>query len=266
LIKTVIAMAKDMKGIPDLDDIVFSLRNKEYGGYVLRKSYNRNVLISLLTGIIIIATIVITPFLKARALDTRQKRSERLVEIKLENLDQPVDQVIAPPPPPPPTEIVQQQKYVPPQVVDSIKPEDVVSLMTADQAQEEVTNEEVVEVVQQNKEEVQETEAEPEPFLSVEEMPEPPGGVEALFRYIAANTVYPEIAKENNIQGKVYVRFCVTSTGTIEQVSVTRSVDPGLDAEAIRVVKTFPKFKPGKQSGKPVPVWFNIYINFKLDG
>jgi protein TonB len=258
-------MAQAPERIPDLDDIVFNKRNKEYGGYVLRKAYNRNVSISLLTGILIIATIVIAPFLKARALETQQKRAERQVEIKMENLDQPADQIVVPPPPPPPADIVQQQKYIPPQVVDSIKPEDVMGLMTADQAQVEVKNEEVVEVVQQKKEEVEEAEAEPEPFLSVEEMPEPPGGIEGLFKYIAANTVYPELAKENNIQGKVYVRFCVTSTGTIDQVSITRSVDPGLDAEALRVVKTFPKFKPGKQSGKPVPVWYSVYINFKLD-
>jgi len=255
-----------MEKIPDFDDIVFISRNKEYGGYMLRKGYNRIVSVSLLAGIILIATAIIAPFMKARALETRQKRSERQVEIKMENLDQPLDQVIVPPPPPPPADIAQQQKYIPPQVVDSIKPEDVVSLMTADQAQVEVTNEEAIEVIEQSKEEVQEAEAEPEPFLSVEEMPEPPGGIEGLFKYIAANTVYPELAKENNIQGKVYVRFCVTSTGTIEQVSITRSVDPGLDAEAIRVVKTFPKFKPGKQSGKPVPVWYTIYINFKLAG
>jgi protein TonB len=219
-----------------------------------------------LAVVILISMAIIAPFMKARALESSQRRAERQVEIKMENLDQPLEQVVVPPPPPPPADIVQQQKYIPPQVVDSIKPEDVVSFMTADQAQLKVTNEEVLEVVEQNKEEVQETDAEPEPFLSVEEMPEPPGGIEGLFKYIAATTVYPELARENNIQGKVYVRFCVTATGTIDQVSIMRSVDPGLDAEAIRVVKTFPKFKPGKQSGKPVPVWYNIYINFKLDG
>ena len=137
--------------------------------------------------------------------------------------------------------------------------------MTADQAQVEVTNEEVVEVVQQVKEEVQEVMSEPEPFLSVEEMPEPPGGTKGLFKYIAENTKYPTIAEENNIQGKVFVRFCVTSKGDIGKISIFKGVDPALDAEALRVVKTFPKFKPGKQAGIPVDVWFTVYINFELE-
>jgi len=136
--------------------------------------------------------------------------------------------------------------------------------MTADQAQTEVTNKEVVEVVQQVKEEVQEAEAEQTPFVVVEEMPMFPGGDPALLAYIAANTQYPEIAKENNIQGKVIVRFCVTSKGGVNQVSVLKGVDPELDKEAIRVVTTLPPFKPGKQGGKPVPVWYMVPIAFTL--
>jgi protein TonB len=219
----------------------------------------------LLIGILIIATAIITPYLNAKASENRTKRAERQVVVKMENLDQPNQQVAPPPPPPPPpTDVVQQQRYVPPQVVDSIKPEDVKQLMTADQAQTEVTNKEVVEVVQQVKEEVQEAEAEQTPFVVVEEMPMFPGGDPALLAYIAANTQYPEIAKENNIQGKVIVRFCVTSKGGVNQVSVLKGVDPELDKEAIRVVTTLPPFKPGKQGGKPVPVWYMVPIAFTL--
>jgi protein TonB len=258
-------MAKEKINAPDFDDIVFEVRNKEYGAYKLRKKYNRTVLIALLVGIIILATAVITPYLNAKALVNRSKRAERQVVVKMENLDQPNQQVAPPPPPPPPpTDVVQQQRYVPPQVVDSIKPEDVKQLMTADQAQTEVTNKEVVEVVQQVKEEVQEAEAEQTPFVVVEEMPMFPGGDPALLAYIAANTQYPEIAKENNIQGKVIVRFCVTSKGGVNQVSVLKGVDPELDKEAIRVVTTLPTFKPGKQGGKPVPVWYMVPIAFTL--
>jgi len=258
-------MAKDSKRIPNFDDIVFEIRNKEYGAYVLRKNYSRNVIISLLIGIIILATTIITPYLNAKALGNRQKRAERQVSIKLENLDTPNEQVAPPPPPPPPpTDVVQQQRYVPPVVVDSIKPEDVKQLMTADQAQTEVTNKEVVEVVQQVKEEVQEADPEATPFVVVEEMPMFPGGDPALLKYIADHTTYPEIAKENNIQGRVIVRFCVTSKGGVSQVSVMKGVDPELDKEAIRVVNTLPAFKPGKQGGKPVPVWYMVPITFAL--
>jgi periplasmic protein TonB len=258
-------MAKEKINAPAFDDIVFEARNKEYGAYKLRKRYNRNMTIALLIGILIIATAIITPYLNAKASENRSKRAERQVVVKMENLDQPNQQVAPPPPPPPPpTDVVQQQRYVPPQVVDTIKPEDVKQLMTADQAQTEVTNKEVVEVVQQVKEEVQEAETEQQPFVVVEEMPMFPGGDPALLAYIAANTQYPEIAKENNIQGKVIVRFCVTSKGGVNQVSVLKGVDPELDKEAIRVVTTLPTFKPGKQGGKPVPVWYMVPIAFTL--
>ena len=167
------------------------------------------------------------------------------------------------PPPPPPADVVQQQKYVPPVVVDSIKPEEVKQFMTADQAQVEVKNEEVVEVVEV-KEEVKEEDPEATPFVVVEEMPMFPGGDVELLKYIGANTVYPEVAKENNIQGRVIVRFCVTSKGGVSQVSILKGVDPELDKEAIRVVNTLPAFKPGKQGGKPVPVWYMVPITFTL--
>jgi len=114
------------------------------------------------------------------------------------------------------------------------------------------------------KEEIQEEEAEPEPFVVVEEMPMFPGGEVALLQYLGDHTNYPEVAKENNIQGRVIVRFCVTSKGGVSQVSVLKGVDPELDEEAMRVVSTLPAFKPGKQGGKPVPVWYMVPITFTL--
>jgi protein TonB len=258
-------MEKNLNKAPAFDDIVFEGRNQEYGAYKLRKKYSRNVIISLCIGIIILGTAVITPYLNAKALERSSKRTERTVEIKMENLDQPTETVAPPPPPPPPpAETVQQARYVPPVVVDSVKPEDNVKLMTADEAQVEVKNQEVVEDVQPVKEEVQQEEAEAEPFVVVEEMPMFPGGEKALLDFIAAHTQYPEVAKENNIQGKVIVRFCVTSKGTVDRVSILKGVDPELDKEAIRVVETLPPFKPGKQGGKPVPVWYMVPINFTL--
>jgi protein TonB len=259
-------MAKEKIIAPPFDDIVFEVRNKEYGAYRLRKKYNRNVLIATLAGVIIIATAIITPYLNAKAIESRTKRTERQVEIKMENLDQPTDVVAPPPPPPPPPqEAVQQAKYVPPVVVDSVKPEETVQLMTADDAVVEVQNEDVnLQVIEQVKEEVQEEEVEPEPFVVVEEMPMFPGGETALLQYIADHTEYPEIAKENNIQGRVIIRFCVTSKGGVAMVSILKGVDPELDAEAVRVVESLPAFKPGKQGGKPVPVWYSVPITFTL--
>jgi periplasmic protein TonB len=257
-------MATEKLKAPAFDDIVFETRNKEYGAYKLRTKYNRTVMWALLVGVVIIATAVITPYLNAKALENSKRRAERQVEIKMENLDQPNEQVAPPPPPPPPpSDVVQQQRYVPPVVVDSIKPEDVQNIMTADDAQVEVKDQEVVEVVEV-KEEVQEAEPEEIPFVVVEEMPMFPGGDAELLKYIAEHTTYPDIAKENNIQGRVIVRFCVTAKGGVSQVSILKGVDPELDAEAIRVVNTLPAFKPGKQGGKPVPVWYMVPITFTL--
>jgi len=258
-------MVKERIRAPVFDDIVFEHRNKEYGAYRLRKKYNRNVIIALFISVVIMAAAIIIPYLNAKALESRQKRAERQVNIQMENLDQPNETVAPPPPPPPPPQdVAQQARYVPPVVVDSIKPEETQQLMTADEAQVEIRDDEVIEVVEEVKEEVQEEEPEPEPFVVVEEMPMFPGGESALLAYIAEHTNYPEIAKENNIQGKVIVRFCVTSKGGVNQVSILKGVDPELDKEAIRVVNSLPTFKPGKQGGKPVPVWYSVPINFQL--
>jgi TonB family protein len=118
-------------------------------------------------------------------------------------------------------------------------------------AQSEVTNE-VIE------------ETETKPFVVVEQMPMFPGGDIALLKYIAENTSYPETAKVNNIQGRVVIRFCVMANGGISQVSVLKGVSTELDYEAMRVVKTLPAFNPGRQDGKPVPVWYMVPITFTL--
>jgi TonB family protein len=102
------------------------------------------------------------------------------------------------------------------------------------------------------------------PYVAVEEMPVFPGGDAELLNYIAQNTVYPENAKRNQIQGRVIVRFCVTAKGNVNKISILQGVDPELDAEAMRVTKTLPTFKPGRQSGKDVPVWYMVPITFTL--
>ena len=107
-------------------------------------------------------------------------------------------------------------------------------------------------------------EPEKEPFVVVEEMPSFPGGDLALLKYIGENTTYPETSKTQNIQGRVIIRFCVTEKGGISQISVIKGVSPELDAEAMRVVKTLPDFKPGRQGGIAVPVWYMVPITFTL--
>ncbi|HRW85055.1 MAG TPA: M56 family metallopeptidase [Bacteroidales bacterium] len=110
------------------------------------------------------------------------------------------------------------------------------------------------------------SDAEPEPFVVVEEMPMYPGGDSVLLRHIAMNTTYPEAAKNAGTQGRVIVRFCITSAGTVDKISVLKGVSPELDKEAIRVVSTLGTFKPGRQAGVNVPVWYMVPITFALSG
>jgi TonB family protein len=141
----------------------------------------------------------------------------------------------APPPPPPPVSEMKQ----------GIQSTDV----------KEVLMEKTVTV---------EEEAQKEIFVVVEEMPVFPGGDEALMKFINNNVQYPTSAKEKRITGRVIIRFAVMAKGNIDNVSVLKSVDAELDAEAIRVVKSLPVWTPGQQGGKPVNVWYSVPISFLL--
>lgn len=101
--------------------------------------------------------------------------------------------------------------------------------------------------------------------LFPQQMPEFPGGMKSLNRWLSMNIKYPEPAQEMNIAGRVYLSFVVDRDGSISKISVTKGVDPLLDNEAIRVINTMPKWKPGLQNGKPVRVAYNIFITFQLN-
>ena len=125
----------------------------------------------------------------------------------------------------------------------------------------------VPEVVEMNTEEQAPEETEPQSkkvYNSVEQMPEFPGGAAGLMRYLQENIKYPPEAAKNNIEGRVIVQFIIDETGQVGEVKVVRPVSDELDAEAVRVVKTLPKFEPGRQDGEAVSVWYNLPIVFKL--
>jgi TonB family protein len=102
-------------------------------------------------------------------------------------------------------------------------------------------------------------------FAFVEQMPEYPGGMSALMKFIQTNVVYPQIERDLGVQGKVIVRFVVMENGSVDSIKVVQKVSPLLDAQAIRVVKLFPKFKPGYQQGKAVRVYYNLPFVFRFD-
>ena len=159
-----------------------------------------------------------------------------------------------PPPPPPPA--VQEVEVL--NVVEDDVEVETIEINTEDDKDVEVVIAPPVEApVEEEEEEVI--------FVVVESMPEFPGGQQALFKYLAENVKYPVIAQENGIQGRVICQFVVNKDGSIvDVVAVRSSGEPSLDKEAIRVIKSMPKWKPGKQRGKPVRVKYTVPVNFRL--
>ena len=159
-----------------------------------------------------------------------------------------------PPPPPPPAV---QEVEVLNVVEDNVETESIEVNAEDDKAEEVVIAAPVEAPVEEEEEEVV--------FVVVESMPECPGGQQALFKYLSENVKYPVIAQENGIQGRVICQFVVNKDGSIVDVEVVRSGgDPSLDKEAVRVIKSMPKWKPGKQRGKAVRVKYTVPVNFKL--
>ena len=163
----------------------------------------------------------------------------------------------------------EQPKQAPPPP-EAPKVEEVLEIMDNDSEVEESTiqasddTQAAVEVkytpVEVEEEEVEEQQI----FQVVEEMPEFPGGMGECMKFLGKNIKYPTISQENGVQGRVIVQFVVNRDGSIVDPVVVRGVDPYLDKEALRVIKTMPKWKPGKQRGKAVRVKFTVPVMFKL--
>ena len=162
-------------------------------------------------------------------------------------------QETTPPPPPPPVQEVEVLN-----VVEGDVETESIEINTEDDKDVEVVIAAPVEApVEEEEEEVV--------FVVVETMPESPGGQQALFKYLSENVKYPVIAQENGIQGRVICQFVVNKDGSIVDVEVVRSGgDASLDKEAVRVIKSMPKWKPGKQRGKAVRVKYTVPVNFRL--
>jgi protein TonB len=178
-----------------------------------------------------------------------EKTDYSLGQLQMDDLEEEIipitKQEVKPPPPPPP----------PPEVIEIV--EDEVEIENEIEIEDTESDEdEEIEIEEEDDEEF---------FMVVENMPEFPGGDLGLMKYIQKNVKYPAIAKEYNITGKVYVSFIVDKSGKVTNVKIVRGVDKNLDAEAVRVVKSLPKYKPGKQRGKAVRVMFTIPINFTLN-
>ena len=101
--------------------------------------------------------------------------------------------------------------------------------------------------------------------IIIDPMPEFPGGIEKLREFLSENISYPGSARKDSVEGKVFVLFLIDKKGKAQNFQVKKGVRTDLNNEALRVVKKMPRWKPGEQNGKPVPVWYTIPINFQLN-
>lgn len=263
-------------------DIVFEGRNKEYGAYDLRKNSakhtNRAVLIGGLLFIAAFAVPMISKYLKSTDSEADQQQKIKETEVVLAT-PPPVDKELPPPPPPvePPPPRVDQVRFPPPvvkpdeQVVEE-EPPTIKDLEKADPGQKTLKGDPDAQIQIENpvygEGPVNQvvTEDSNEIFTNVEVFPDFPGGMEAFYKFLGKNLVYPPMSKENNIQGRVTVNFVVEKDGSLTDIKVLRGVPGGEDLgqEAIRILKKSPKWKPGVQNGRPVRVSYSVPIMFQL--
>jgi periplasmic protein TonB len=256
----------------DFDEITFEHRNKDYGAYLIRKRYNFNVLISLLIGSLIVIIIVLIPFLQTIGdrHDISQKARIRYVEVKMEKMEPPKEDIYIPPaPPPPPPNTQPNIKYVAPVVVDSVLPTEKPLPSVAEIQASDPANDRLVASGSGSGDELitgQEGEKSDEPFMMVELMPTfKGGGIEKFRDWVQKRTIYPVMAQDNGIQGKVYLTFVVERDGTVTNVKIVKGVDKLLDDESIKAIESSPKWTPGLQRGRPVRVRFTINLVFAFN-
>lgn len=267
----------------DWVDLVFEGRNKAYGAYRLRKSTTKRNILAMVAVVILLVVAFIILTVKNFVDEQRAKVAMTQVA-ELTNYDQPKKKA----------EVKQKKVEVEPERVvervkssikftapvikkdDEVKPDE--ELKTQDELMSTKTaigtfdvkgNDDANGEVLKAKEVI----AEPEPpkheeenkvFDIVEQQPLFPGGPTALMKYLSENTKYPVVAQENGVQGRVTVQFVVEKDGSISDVHVLRGVDPSLDKEAVRVVKSMPRWTPGKQNGITVRVNYRVPVLFRL--
>lgn len=278
-----IAMNTSQMPKPDFLDVLFHSRNKDYGAYDLRRQYDRRVRNSVATmaGIVLLCV--------GGYLWSANSKAAEVVE-------KPViftpDMIEAPPPeervtPPPPVRNVEppaqaaSAQHVDPRIVedDKVPPEE--ELKAIEELKDVAISTKTVDgepgadfenpfegngtghtVIEPPKEEKPEA-----PLTFVEINPEFPGGPDALNKWLGNQMRYPHLAAENGIEGTVFARFVVSADGSISNVEITgaNKLGGGCEEEALRVIKKMPKWKPGRQNGRNVAVWFNLPIRFKLN-
>ena len=267
----------------DWVDLVFEGRNKAYGAYRLRKSTTKRNILAMVAVVIllIVAFIILTVknFVDEQRAKvamtqvaelTNYKQPEKTAEVKQKKVEVEPERVVE--------RVKSSIKFTAPVIKkdEEVKPDE--ELKTQDELMSTKTaigtfdvkgNDDANGEILKAKEVI----AEPEPpkheeenkvFDIVEQQPLFPGGPAALMKYLSENTKYPVVAQENGVQGRVTVQFVVEKDGSISDVHVLRGVDPSLDKEAVRVVKSMPRWTPGKQNGITVRVNYRVPVLFRL--
>ena len=263
-------------------DLVFEGRNKAYGAFELRQSSPKRHNIAMII-IIVVAVIAFSVPALIRFV-TPEKVEEAMTEVttlsKLPEAEVKKNEDLKPlapethPPPPLKSSIkftapvikkdeeVSEEDEIKSQ--DELAKNDKVAISIADvKGNDEINGADIADFKEVVRPEAPKEEKEV-PYQAVEQMPQFPGGDAELMKYIQDHLKYPVIAAENGIQGRVIVRFVVSKTGEIQDVTVLRGVDSSLDKEAVRVIKSMPKWIPGKQNGNNVAVYFTVPVMFKL--
>jgi periplasmic protein TonB len=253
------------------NNIVFEGKNKAYGAYFLRKNHNTTLAKALFFTSLFFALGVGMPKI-IEFLNSGEEDVE--VPLLITNVDltppPPLDKTEPPPPPPPPPPAIETIKFTPPVVTDDevvddpppVQTEDLPQISTVTQegdgSDDVIIPDEIGNgVVQPVEEEI---------FTIVEQRAEFPGGEQELMNYLSKNIKYPAMEADNGISGRCVLNFIVEKDGSITNVKVVRGVPngPGLDKEAMRVVSSMPKWKPGKQNGRAIRMYYNLPINFNL--
>ena len=274
-------------------DLVFEGRNKSYGAYDLRSKAGRRhllAIIDILVGIAALAALIFSYTAAKKAYDAsvgadaqavtelselkkdEPKKEEKKAEVKQEE-EKPKEQIQK-------VAVRASMAFTVPEIVDKVdetkklKNQDElnrssISIASQDYAGD-TKNGMNIDDLKDNQRAggdqvpTKEEEKAPEVHTIVEQMPVFPGGEKALLDYVGSHVKYPEIAKEQDIQGIVQLRFVVLENGSIGDVQIIKSLESHCDAEAKRVVKTLPRFIPGKQQGKAVRVWYTLPIRFQI--
>ncbi len=263
-------------------DLIFEGKNKNYGAYTLRKNSPKRHTFAFIVVMIAAALTVLGAMGLKSINDAREARESMtqvsaLSNIELDKPEVPEENQVKKFEAPPPVElkstiqftapVIKKDEEVPEEQTMKSQEELVKSDVQISIADVKGTNEETgvdIATLQEHKVIVQEEVKEEKIFEIVEQPPSFPGGEAAMYEWLGKNIQYPVIAQENNIQGRVTCQFVVGRNGEIEDVRVVRGVDASLDKEAVRVIRSMPKWIPGKQGGNAVKVRYTLPVQFKL--